>query len=526
MMLKHGIPLLLIASGVMFFAAGFLAPLTGGSDAPVPHIVEPKLPQIASIEVRGGVARDDRIPGGEAKERYPDSDIEQKTGAAKSGREAEAPEGGKDALKGEPDNKDHAEHRDQGEGGNEDSHASEGENGLVSGAYRQLTIGPLPAGDNQPWKIVRNLQVLQDDIAQGKPGSISAYREGIVRAGQIMSTLAPRIWNAQRNLDAAAIYLLIGGNPAVADIALSHTQLDENDRVPLEAARAYSRKELREAEAKFSMLDSESLPASARGQFALARSMIYSAFDMEQARKLLEEARRQAPGTLIEEAALRRLLRVAGEEADVEAFGFLARTYQARFRKSGYFGDFVRNFVLSLSMMPATRQGELVEWLEALCDTLPASGQLPVLGNVAKRATVDGKTVLAQWAAGRALSLLDDTSKFRAQFKLYLGAAQVVEPDKTSQAIALLEDINRDDLDRPNRLLLDAVLELSRRITGEPVNLQKAKALLGREHQMFPGDEPEMPVSEGELQAEVGTHRAVMRMKRLAMELEANGLGY
>ena len=43
---------------------------------------------------------------------------------------------------------------------------------------------------------------------------------------------------------------------------------------------------------------------------------------------------------------------------------------------------------------------------------------------------------------------------------------------------------------------------------------------------MFPGDEPEMPVSEGELQAEVGTHRAVMRMKRLAMELEANGLGY
>lgn len=407
----------------------------------------------------------------------------------------------------------------QGEG-------AEAEHADTEPGQDRTTGSPLPEGDGQPWRVIRHLQLLQDAIVQGEPDAIDNYRKALIIAGNHLAGLGPPVWDHQRNVAAVAVYLLIGGDPLVGDAAMARSALDEGDLLALRIARAYARKELARAHRLFGELDFGTLPHSARGQFALARSMVFASVDPASAGHWLDRARRLAPGTLIEEAALRRLVRIAGEAGDVDRFDFLARSYLDRFRASGYFPDFVRNFAVAMMLLPAENQGRLAVMFEALCDAMEPQRQLPILTYIAKRGTVDGKVKLSAFAARRAMEIVGEESKFHAQFALYLGAAEVVETEKNAQAVALLESIDAEDLDPPHRSLLQAVLELSRRITGEPVSLARVRNLLAAEQQVYPGDEPILPVTAEELRDELDGHRTVVRMKSLEAKMRRMGLEF
>lgn len=489
MLPKATVPILLLTAGAGFFAAGFLGGGGGNMD-------DPGKPLVAEVPNSG-----------------PQQQLYDPTQSASTEMSADK-DREKDEISGE--NKS-AQKEDAGEEQKDDVAEAD--------MSRVLSHEALPDGDGQPWRVVRHLQLLQDAIARGEPDGVDNYRRAIVIAGSHLAGLGPPVWDHQRNLDAAAIYLLIGGDPKVADAAIARTNLTHGDLLPLKIARAYSRRELRKAARLFEELPLSALAPSAQGQFALTRSMTVASADPALAVMWLDRARQLAPGTLIEEAALRRLVPMAGQVADIDRFSFLTRSYLDRFRRSGYYGDFVRNFAIAMMQLPSEYQDRLVDDLAGLSEEMAVHNQIPVLAYVAKRATVDGKTKLAAWAARRGLEQLPETSKFHAQFTLYLGAAEVIDPKTNAEAKRLLEGINVDELDGPHRMLHGAVVELGRRITGAAVGLQRVQEILKAEQQPFPGDDPEMPVTDAELREELSRHQTVMRMRALDEELRTMGLG-
>ncbi len=82
-----------------------------------------------------------------------------------------------------------------------------------------------------PPALVRTLQFLQDDIAHGEVESDDARRKLIDLLGQRLLSAAPQTWRSSRNVEAALLYVLNGGNPAV----LSRLPTNRDDALPAAA---------------------------------------------------------------------------------------------------------------------------------------------------------------------------------------------------------------------------------------------------------------------------------------------------
>ncbi|MBL4597969.1 MAG: hypothetical protein JKX93_03265, partial [Rhizobiaceae bacterium] len=128
---------------------------------------------------------------------------------------------------------------EHGEAKSEDGEEVEGEDHAPKEMF-ETSYEPLPQGRNQPWRLIRKIQSLQDKIARGGENSLQHYRAALVRASQLMlADHSEKTWAHERNVTAVATYLLIGGNPVVGAHAFRESGLSAAQKLPLAAALAY-----------------------------------------------------------------------------------------------------------------------------------------------------------------------------------------------------------------------------------------------------------------------------------------------
>ncbi len=385
-----------------------------------------------------------------------------------------------------------------------------------SSSYQEL-----PQGENQPWKLIRRLQKAQDKIVAGSPHALENYRNMLTDYSAIMLKLQSQTWSHERNLDAAAVYVLIGGNPQVGKIALERSILGKPEKSPLKAAIAFSERNIDEAYRMLSANKPSVLPPSLAGQFALARAMITSSIDLELTENYLNDARRRAPGTLIEEAALRRLLRVAGISKNFDKFKFFSSTYMRRFHKSYYLNDFLKSYAYAIVQMPLENQSESLKELQNLLGELDKRQDLFVLAFIARSGTILGRTELALWAANEALGELRVGSKLHTRMKLYAVASGIVDDKITEEAAEMLKQIDSEVFDINDKKLFDAVTVLSQRLLSPSLDSDQLKAQLKNDHQAYPDEEPKMPAELIKQVDFLKTNSFVMRYENLSKNYEA-----
>ena len=369
--------------------------------------------------------------------------------------------------------------------------SKQSEEAEVSGpsiARTTSSYAKLPEGKHQPWRLVRALQLVQDGIAAGKPGGLELYRRLLAKTSEWMLTQNRAVWQHERNLDAVAVYLLIGGNPEVGELAYTRSGLSYPQKLPLDAAISYANRDFATARELMAAIDHTALPASASAQFALAKSMIASSSDLATANKYLGEARRLAPGTLIEEASLRRALRISGETKNLDDFRMLSGIYFNRFRDSHYFSDYLKNFVFALVRMPD--EEKMLAEFKDLISEFNEEQQIAITSYAARKAITSGQTQLAQWASQWALGRLDEQSKLHTRMQLYAVAAGIVEKELIWESMETFETITRGELDESHQKLFDAVTSLSERIGSQPMGVAQLKQIMSLEQQTYPEDEP------------------------------------
>jgi chemotaxis protein MotC len=299
----------------------------------------------------------------------------------------------------------------------------------------------------QPYQIVRSLERIQDRLVLGDHGSQPMQRTLIQMADASFATREGAHFENELNRRALVVYAMSGGNPVTLEAALPHLGKDDPNRKLGEKILFYVNGKPKEAMKAFETVDPMAFPPDVGMYVALIKGSMMSEAEPANALALLDRARLLAPGTLVEEAALRRSVAVATRLEDAKRFVRLSEQYVRSYLRSPYASQFADAFVAGIVALQATVDRKGVVGIVALMDP---EQQKVIYLRIARRAAIDGLVDLAAFAATQAEMLADDP---RAE--LYAGLS-LVTSGKLDDVVGKLDKIDRDSLSDNDRQLLDA----------------------------------------------------------------------
>lgn len=329
--------------------------------------------------------------------------------------------------------------------------------GPRSSATDDAALAAVPLLGTAPFELVRTLQTLQDRMAQGDVQAIAAQRALMIQIDKAFMTADPAVWQDNRNAAAAVTYVLSGGPPEILKRLVALDPPPAIDRRLLQGVLDYANGKPDAAAPLLAEIDPTALPASMAGQVAIAQSALAVKSDPVKAMQLLSVARLMAPGTLVEEAAIRRQLLVADRQRDEDQVRSLARQYLDRFRHSVYAGNFRVRFAAALSHMSAIDSEDRFAELDDMLAMVEPESRCDLYLTVALASAISGRATAAKLAAERASGLALAGSVQEARAKLYHAAVLVTMPTLIDQAASEIKGLKRNLLGEPDLALYDNV---------------------------------------------------------------------
>jgi chemotaxis protein MotC len=268
-----------------------------------------------------------------------------------------------------------------------------------------------------------------------------------------------------------------------------------------------------------SAVDIDRLPSSAKGQFALVKAMATPSTKTNEAIGHLGQARRFAPGTLTEEAALRRLIRIAAENAHkaegVDVFFNHANAYFRHYSSSVYATDFLRNYGFGLVQTPEDAGDRALAHVKSVYTGLDKKQQVFLIAIIARNAVVLGRLDLGRWASDWLLDNVGPSDKLHARIELYQIATSILDAESYADSAERLGKLPVKFLGKSDMSLYLALTQLSSRIGSEIIDVEKLKEITRVRTQSFPGDEPELPFDVDEEMKLAKTNPVLVRTEEL-----------
>ncbi len=321
----------------------------------------------------------------------------------------------------------------------------------------------------QPFEIVRSIQALQDQIVRGNAGARAKLPALIELISERLMAVDQEVWRDPRNARAVVIYTLSGGQARVIRKVIETGHSSEPELTLMRGALAYVEGHEAEAQKLLSGIDAKALSPAAAGHIAMIQSALVAKEDPGKAMRLLDQARVLAPGTLVEETALRRELVLADEIDDIDKFTFLSSEYIWRFPGSAYFESFRQRFMSSVVHFGLTIKPAQYAALEELSGQIDSAGQLGLYLQIAQRGIIEGKPGVVRFAASKAVRLSVDGSVERARSKLYESAALILT-DQFEKGVSELDSVDASRLPKQDSELKEAVTSLAKMIGNAPSN--------------------------------------------------------
>jgi chemotaxis protein MotC len=354
----------------------------------------------------------------------------------------------------------------------------------------QPIVGPLtPFSD-----MMLDVQRIQARMAKGDKAAYGEQRARMKVAGAALAAAGPEAFKVRSERDAAVLYLLSGGQPRdIAKIA-ERGDFPASERDLLRGAAGYAQGRQADAEA---LLPYDPRAASLRlgSQLAYAQSVLLTPKDARKALDLLDLARLLAPGTLIEEAALRREILLVGDLRDSDRVAFLARQYVQRFGKSIYASDFAHSLsTATVRFDLCATLADLAKFSSLLELSAPEQSRTFLL-TVARASALLARFDVASQAARQALKTAAAGSADEARAQLYDAVARFPEMTE-AEAKAAFAAISQDKLDDADRDLLAAAGYIeARRYEPPPFSAyaetwREANVAAARSPDLSQGDDP------------------------------------
>jgi chemotaxis protein MotC len=269
---------------------------------------------------------------------------------------------------------------------------------------------------------------------------------------------------------AAVSFVLSGGNPGILRklLELGSSAISENDRPLIEGALAYVEGREEAAQSSLSSLDPQSLPPTLGAQLALVQSALLVRKDANKSDELLDFVRLQAPGTLLEEAALRRQVFVASQTNNIEKFQSLAVEYLRRYRHSVYAGNFRQRLASALTRIDFGKEASRFEDIVTMMEELEPEARRELYLLAARSSIEQGFTTSARLLADKAHELTGSDKVSTARARLYRSASMITSPQAINSAVDDLRSLDRSILAAGDLTLLDSALSMAGQIRTMP----------------------------------------------------------
>jgi chemotaxis protein MotC len=339
---------------------------------------------------------------------------------------------------------------------------------LLAAAFAPA-IAYVQEAPREPSELIRTLRILQDQVAYGSTSAHATQRSLLAQVADEMARAAPDMWKEPRNARAAVAFVLSGGDARVLRKVLGLGAMSGLDESLVRGALAYGEGRSAEAAKLLGRIDARALDASLAGHVALVQSELVAKAEPAKALALLDDARLLAPGTLIEEAALRRQVTALAASGDADRFALLSRAYLRRFPKSVYAGSFRRQFAVDAASGEHAGDPTHIMRLEATLAALDPDDRRDVYLTIAREAVLGGKVELARSAAASAVRLFPEGSAERLRAQLYEAAALVVT-EAFPRAVSTLEAVDTARLQTEDAELLDAAAEVAGKVRRLPAS--------------------------------------------------------
>jgi chemotaxis protein MotC len=371
-------------------------------------------------------------------------------------------------------------------------------------AVAQTTNG----SDKKPFELVRELQIFQDQAVLKSKNARAQQTDLLAKVAAQLTKFDASAWADRRNARAAVIYVLSGGDPRVLSKLLgSGAALGVDDQL-VKGALAYGERRDNEATQLLDGVDVETLDRSVGGHVALVRALLVAKSDQRKAIALLDRARIIAPGTMVEEAALRRQAILAAKVGDLDAFEALSSQYFRRFASSIFERSFERQFAKEVVSKSYAADAKRLPKLEKLLRGLSEMQRRETCLAIAEEGIAVADVEIVRFAA-RLAGMDAKAQPLEAMRMLLFEAAAVVATPDHEQGRMALRLVDKSKLGAREEGLLYAATAVADEISRPPSLAQ------GAEQAQAPAGEQDSSVNSSAISA---AQAAIARVDGLLVE--------
>ncbi|QFY59082.1 chemotaxis protein [Rhizobium grahamii] len=342
------------------------------------------------------------------------------------------------------------------------------------------TAGPVAAvaeeqEDIVPYKMLRSLQFVQDSVVLGDHSAAEMQRFMLNTIDKRLRSVDQSVFDDDRNVDAALVYAMSGGNPQTLEFLVARDVNGYFDNRVTDVLRKYlSGKGLLVAKTLVETAN-EYKDKKIGPYLALVGGNVTIAKSPGEALKLYDEARLNAPGTIVEEAALRRSVAICVDAGMVDKGLDYSQRYVRRFLHSPYASQFADLFVrLLVEHDHQVKPNDVIDILSFMDE----ARQREVYLRIARAAAISGKGELARMAAGKAQSLAGNASNAFGALADFYGGMAAIPTDKIDIAAKDISTIPDTDLSPRDKALRAAARAVAEQVLTppDPASLTQATA--------------------------------------------------
>lgn len=331
-------------------------------------------------------------------------------------------------------------------------------------------------GSLQPYQMVRSLQLVQDRIAGGDHAALPMQKKLLELTDARFRAAGNEDFADRRNARALMVYAMSGGNPATVADSLAHREMNEDDRAAAAGVLGYLTGDVAQARKALTTIDPASQPQEVAAFLYLVKGSVLAGENPAIALPLLDQARLLGPGTLVEEAALRRTVSLAVTTVNGDRFMSAAEQYARRYLRSPYSSQFAEGFVSGIialkDKLDLARIEQTVAWMTR-------EQARVVYLRLARRAAIDGDAMLLEFASSRARNYPPSGAEEEdTRGELYSSLSSVTS-ETVEDVLTRLRKLDARQLTAGDRALLDAAKTVATEVMA-PVDRPIVPASIGR----------------------------------------------
>ncbi|BCG71172.1 hypothetical protein MesoLj113a_23300 [Mesorhizobium sp. 113-1-2] len=335
--------------------------------------------------------------------------------------------------------------------------------GYPSAGFAQDTL--------QPYQLVRSLQLVQDRIAAGDHAAMPMQAKLLEMTDTRLREADAEDFKDLKNFRALLVYGMSGGNPVTVEAAVSRATTDPGSLAIAKGVIDYLNGRPGAAIEALRPIDPMTLPADLGAFLALVKGSLLAGDQPAAALTLLDEAKLLSPGTLVEEAALRRSVGIAVTQGDAARFALASTQYVERYLYSPYASQFADSFVSGVITLHMSISQDKLADITAMMD--PEREKVIYL-RIARRAAIDGLSDLSAFASARAEHGRDgNANQGDPRAELY-SSLSTVTSGTIEDVRTKLGKIDRSKLSDGDRALLDAAQAIAGEVVAPPASLPAA----------------------------------------------------